>query len=32
MIVITDEEWWNGFSEVVTSRGGGRDSVWDLLA
>jgi len=32
MIVIPDEEWWNGFSALVTSRGGGRDSVRDMLA
>ena len=32
MIVITYEEWWNGFSAVVTSRSGGRQNVWDLLA
>ena len=32
MIVITYEEWWNGFSGDVTSRGGSHENVWDLLA
>ena len=31
-IVITYEEWWNGFSAIVGSRGGGDENIWDLLA
>ena len=32
MIELTYEEWWNGFSAIVASRGGGQDNIWDLLA
>jgi hypothetical protein len=32
IIVITYEEWWNGFSATVVLRGGGRENVWEMLA
>jgi len=31
-IVVAYEEWWNGFSAVVTAKGSGDENVWDLLA
>jgi hypothetical protein len=32
MIVIPDEEWWNGLSALVTSRVAAATVVWDMLA